>query len=414
MTDRIKKLRDEARALLDKAASILSRAKVSDAQASIAVSYQKEAKEKIDLSAKLIAVLDAGKDLDAGNGEVKKKMETKDKGGFEDIQSFLGAVYNASKGYRDERLVLATKDMAEGAGVTGGYLVPAGHAQEIYALGAEQSIVETRAHVFDIPGRDISLPALDQTGSVAGKPNFWGMVEMEWIEEGGTKPLTEPVFKEIELVVHGLKGFAIVSDELVTDSNPSVSAFLMNQLAGATSWWKDRAYLQGDGVGKPLGVIGAAGTFTQVRVAANAFGYVDAVNMMLHFRKVKGGVWVLHQSVMADLYTMQDPGNNYVFVQGASGAPATSLLGYPVLWTENTQTLGTTGDVILADFSQYYIARNKGITVEVSREHLFRNDQTCFRVVARVDGQPAVQQPIYLADGATQVSPFVELDASTA
>ena len=91
-----------------------------------------------------------------------------------------------------------------------------------------------------------------------------------------------------------------------------------------------------------------------------------------------------------------------------------TLLGYPVIFTENVPTLGTTGDVLLCDFSQYYVGKRKGITVQSSSHYRFRDDQTCFRVFCRTDGQTANPAPIYLADGATQVSPFVELDAATA
>ena len=424
---RMESMEQEARGWLDKARAILRHETVTDKDAAIADGYTAKANEIITRADALKKVLiaaekaDVAKEWNAGNGAGKgevKKMNEKDSGGFGDLGDFFSAVLKQSKGFRDDRLVMATKDMAEGAGVSGGYMVPAGHANEVYSLAAERSIVEVRAHVFDIPGRDISLPALDQYGSVAGKPNFWGMVEMEWTDEGGQKPLTEPLFKEIKLVLHGLKGFAIVNDELLDDSNPSISAFLQGQLVGATSWWKDRSYLMGNGVGQPLGIVGAPGTYTQVRVVAGAFEYLDAVNMLSHFKPVNGGCWILHQTVMPDVFAMQDPGNNYIWhpgsgLGGVAGPAPGTLLGYPVHFTENLPPLGTTGDVLLCDLSQYYIARNKGIVVDVSREHLFRTDKTCFRVVSRVDGQPAVQATILLADGATQMSPFVELSAAT-
>ena len=84
-----------------------------------------------------------------------------------------------------------------------------------------------------------------------------------------------------------------------------------------------------------------------------------------------------------------------------------------MLFTEKTPTLGTTGDVLLCDFSQYLIGDGSNATLESSIHERFRYDQTSFRLVKRVDGQEWCKAPVLLADGATQVSPFVELDAAT-
>ena len=165
-------------------------------------------------------------------------------------------------------------------------------------------------------------------------------------------------------------------------------------------------------------MVGAAGTFTQVRAVAANFGYIDAVNMLTHFLPIKGGVWVMSQSVMPELFTMQDPNANYIWhpavgVVGAGAGAPSSLIGYPVLFTEKTPVLGTTGDVLLCDFSQYLIGDRQAITMDSSIHDRFQFDQTSFRMVMRVDGQEWCKAPVRLADGATQVSPFVELDAAT-
>ncbi len=414
MDSRIKKLRGEARALLDKSASILGGERVTDAQAKVAVGYQKEAKDKIDRAAKLIAVLDAGEGLTAENVTVEvKKMDTKDRGGFEGgFGEFLKAVADTKQGHRDSRLVKGTKTLVEGSGVAGGYMVPAGFLAEVFAVEGANAVVEPRARVIEMAGRSISLPALDQTGTAANKPHFLGSLDMRWTAEGAAKPEAEPQFKQIELVPHKIAGYCEVSDELMEDSNPSVNAYLSGLFGEGLAWFKDRAYIQGDGVGKPLGIIGAPGTFTQVRAAAANFGFVDAVNMMTHHWG-KNAVWLMHQSVMPELYTMVDPGNNMLYVTNAPGRAPQQLLGYPVIFTEHNATLGTTGDVLLVSLDKYLIGKRKGITVETSGHVKFREDITAFRFYARTDGQLGNQATIMLADGATQVSPAVELDAAT-
>ena len=302
---------------------------------------------------------------------------------------------------------------------TGGALVPPEFLQELLKYDGQSNIVRPRARVIPMAGRSLSMPAIDHgVHAVAGKSNFYGGVLTYWIEEAGAKTEEDITFDKIELVLHKLCGYTRASDELMEDSNPTIAAVVSMMFGDAIEWKEDYAYLQGNGVGQPLGVVGAIGTFTQVRVAANNFGYVDAVNMLTHFLPVKGGVWVMSQSVLPELYTMVDPGNNYIWhphfggAGAAQGAPGT-LLGYPVLFTEKTPTLGTTGDVLLCDFSQYLIGDGSTTTLESSIHERFQYDQTSFRLVKRVDGQEWCKAPVLLADGATQVSPFVELDAAT-
>lgn len=438
MNDRIKTMRAEARKKLDEAAKILSGEDISDELAEQAVALQTSAKEIIDKAARLLEIMDLGASIpieregdskEAGwEGEVSeeeaealKKAKAKKAAAFDHFGEFIKAVALDGKGrFTDPRLKFATKDMAEGAMATGGALVPPEFLQELLKYDGQGNIVRPRARVIPMAGRSLSMPAIDHgVHAVAGKSNFYGGVLTYWIEEAGAKTIEDITFDKIELVLHKLCGYTRVSDELMEDSNPTVAAVISMMFGDAIEWKEDYAYLQGNGVGQPLGVVGAAGTFTQVRVAALNFGYVDAVNMLTHFLPVKGGVWVMSQSVMPELFTMVDPGNNYIWHPHFGGAGAAqagpgTLLGYPVLFTEKTPTLGTTGDVLLCDFSQYLIGDGSTTTLESSIHERFRYDQTTFRLVKRVDGQEWCKAPVLLADGATQVSPFVELDAATA
>lgn len=438
MKDRIKTLRAEARKKLEEAQKILSAEEVTDEMAESADLLTASANEIIDRAEKLMEVYDLGATIpieregdSEGAGwegavseeeaEGLKKAAKKKAAAFEDFGEFVKAVALSAKGRgTDKRLKFATKDMAEGAMATGGALVPPEFMQELLKYDGQSNIVRPRARVLPMAGRSLSMPAIDHAvHATAGKSNFYGGILTYWIEEAGAKEIEDITFDKIELVLHKLAGYTRVSDELMEDSNPTIAAVISTLFGDAIEWKEDYSYLAGNGVGQPLGVIGAPGTFTQVRVAALNFGYVDAVNMLTHFLPVKGGVWVMSQSVMPELFTMVDPGNNYIWHPhfggaGAAAAGPGTLLGYPVLFTEKTPTLGTTGDVLLCDFSQYLIGDGSTTTLESSIHERFRYDQTSFRLVKRVDGQEWCKAPVLLADGATQVSPFVELDAATA
>ena len=433
--DKIESMREEARKKLELARELLSADEVTEEMAAQAEALKTSAKEIIDRAAKLIEVLQASENLpewavvpEKEDDEIKAAEREAKNGKWSHLGEFYKAVSATRRGFYDPRLVWITsdgdkvksqKDMAEGAMASGGALVPAEYLAELFKYDGQGIIVRPRARVIPMSGRSISMPAIDHSvHAVAGKSNFYGGVIAYWIEEAGAKEIEDITFDKIELVVHKLVGYGRVSDELWSDSNPAIAAVISTIFGDALEWKEDYSYLSGNGVGQPLGVIGAPGTFTQIRANGNQFQFVDAINMMEHFLPIRGGVWVMSQSVLPQLYAMVDPNGNYIWLPtygvGASAAAPGTLLGYPVIFTEKTPTLGTTGDVLLCDFSQYLIGDRQAITFDSSIHERFRYDQTTFRMVMRVDGQEWCKAPVPLADGATQVSPFVELDAATA
>ena len=99
----------------------------------------------------------------------------------------------------------------------------------------------------------------------------------------------------------------------------------------------------------------------------------------------------------------------YLPANGISGAPFGTLLGRPIVPIEYCATLGTVGDVILADLSQYVMIEKGGLQAETSIHVQFLTDETAYRFVYRVDGQPAWKDALTPFKGNSTLSPFVAL-----
>jgi HK97 family phage major capsid protein len=336
--------------------------------------------------------------------------------GFKGWAEFLKAVARGT----DPRLITANtaltaeerKDLAESAGATGGFLVPVEFRAELLEVAAESSIVRPRAFVLPMASRSVTIPMLDQTQVPAAcNTAFFGGVALEWIEEAEEKPQTEPTFKQLELVAHELAGWLPASNALLADSAVTLGALIPRLFAGAAGWAVDYACLNGDGVGKPLGVINAPATIWVPRAGASHFAFADAVNMLAQFltQSWARGVWVMNQSVIPDLYQLVDANDNNIWLPNAAEKGPGTLLGIPIAFTEKTPTLGTQGDVLLCDFGYYVLGDREMPTIASSIHERFRRNQTTWRISERVDGQPWLDGPITLADGATTVSPFVGL-----
>jgi HK97 family phage major capsid protein len=95
----------------------------------------------------------------------------------------------------------------------------------------------------------------------------------------------------------------------------------------------------------------------------------------------------------------------------AAEAPFGTLLGRPVEVTEHNETLGTTGDIVFADMSQYALAVRGGIKSAFSMHVAFTSEQNCWRFSYRVDGQPYMNKVLTPAKGTSNtLAPFVKLD----
>ena len=78
---------------------------------------------------------------------------------------------------------------------------------------------------------------------------------------------------------------------------------------------------------------------------------------------------------------------------------------------EFCETLGTKGDIILADFSEYMLVYKGGMEVAESMHVKFLTDEMAYRFITRVDGQPIYDEPFTPLKGANTLSPFVMLAA---
>jgi HK97 family phage major capsid protein len=85
---------------------------------------------------------------------------------------------------------------------------------------------------------------------------------------------------------------------------------------------------------------------------------------------------------------------NFAGGNGGMDTPPVSILGRPVIFTEKTPALGTTGDIDFVDPSYYLIGDRQQMQSMVSEHYLFANDKTAYRVIERLDGRPWLQSAI--------------------
>jgi len=339
---------------------------------------------------------------------------------------FLTAVEATNRKERDPRLqrfvdheesqnFTRTKDMSGNSGEAGGYLIPEEFVTEIYGVLAETGIVRShRPTLLPMRRRSIKVPVVDQPSTPAGQPHWFGGMVFDWEDEASEITSSDLKFKEVELTARKLTALTRSSEELMDDAAVSLEAFLQSPrgFAGGAVWMEDYAFLNGNGVGKPLGVIGSPCTKAVSRATTSHVKYTDLVNMLAAALMSDNLIWVANTGVLSELMLMEGPSGHPVYLWGnaTAGVPDT-LLGRPIVFTEKVPALGTKGDIGLYDFSYYLVGDRQAPTVESTNYEKWAEDKTSWKLRHRVAGQPWLEAPLTLQDGSTQVSPFVVVAA---
>lgn len=298
-------------------------------------------------------------------------------------------------------------EMIEESGSQGGYLVPPSLSDGLMRdLSTGSLWRKWGAFVQPMTRQQIQMPIPDvSTVQTAGTAPYFGGFLLQWLAEAQTFPVTAGMnFREVTLTANELGGTVNASKPFLQDS-VGVEAWLTRLFGRGAAWYQDLAFFQGNGVGKPLGVINAPGAVTINRGTQSTVSVGDAqamVAQLLPSAWEEGAVWFCHPTALAKITA---------FSGWFANGPL-QLHGLPVVPTGKCSTLGTKGDLILAAPSLYLIGDRLQFELAFAPEEptAWKNNQAAIRAFCRVDGQPAISTPITLSDAASTVSPFIILN----
>jgi len=280
------------------------------------------------------------------------------------------------------------KTLTEGDDTAGGYLVPTEFQAEVIRYASENSIIRPRARVYNMTRDSLEIPKLDQSTYQFGGATLY------WTAESGEKTASQPSFGKLKLTAKKLIGLCPVSDELLEDSAINLANFLVSLFGEAIGYEEDYRFLRGTGVGQPLGIINTSGVVSVDRNTSSQIRLVDlsAMEAQLPAWADSGSVWVTTKAGRAQMVRAgsETTGGVSLWVPSVQQGMPALFMGKPVIVTDKLPALGTKGDIILCNPSYYVVGDKGGIQVASSIHDRFRYDETTFRFVKRVDGQPAI------------------------
>ena len=302
----------------------------------------------------------------------------------------------------------------------GGFLVPLDFSSQIIAKAYEQGQILQRVDRIPVSGNGLTVNAVDETSREDG--SRWGGIQSYWKGEGTQGTGTKPKFRQMEMKLKKLFLLTYVSDELLEDS-VALEAVLRKALVNETIFKAEDAIVNGGGAYNPLGILSSACVVSVTRNTASHVRFVDIVGMWARnypaSRISKSLVWLINPDVEPDLLSLYAPGDQttsvaigtaYMPPGGLSQSPYATLLGKPIVPVEYCQTLGTSGDIILADLNEYIlIDKSSGIQIATSMHIKFDYDEMAFRAIFRCNGQPKWTAALTPFKGSNTLSPFVVL-----
>jgi len=341
---------------------------------------------------------------------------------FKNPGEFFSAIIDAgSPGRRfDERLfeTRAVSGMNEGVPSAGGFLVDSGIANEIFKRAAEQYPVigMCRRFVVGANQNGIKIPAIDETSRADGSRS--GGVTSAWTGEGGEIAASKPKIRQMEITLNKLTGISYMTDELMQDTQ-NAGQIVIDAFADELGFKIQDAILNGNGAGRPLGIMQSGALVTQDKEAGQAQKTIAFENVLKMWQRMpaanrKNAAWFINPDIEQALYTMSlaiGTGGIPVWLAagGASVNGYSQLFGRPVIPIEQCATLGTVGDIVLADMSQYAVLERNGLEVAQSLHIRFEFHEQAFRFIHRIGGQPLWSAPLSPKNGTNTQSPFITL-----
>jgi HK97 family phage major capsid protein len=312
----------------------------------------------------------------------------------------------------DSRLVRAPTGAGEVDPTGGGFAVPPVFADDIeVSVYNEADVLPYVRRVETDKPNDWQFPAVDETSRADGSRS--GGALAYWSAEGVAPTATWPRVRAVKFSAKKLIALVPVSNELWRDV-PNLYDFLVRTLGGELAYQIDKSLIKGGGGGQLLGVLGAPGTISVPKINGQVAGSIVAENVQNMWSRLaapcrKRALWFGNEEVDGQLSTFNTASATQMYTpQGVGGNEYSLLCGRPLLYSEACSALGTPGDLILMDPTQYLLV-DGGFRSALSLDVAFDSDSAHFRLTWRGNGAPLWPAPITPANGTASRSPYVTI-----
>lgn len=277
--------------------------------------------------------------------------------------------------------------LQEGTDSEGGYLVPDEFERTLVEALEEENVFRTLAHVIRTSSGDRKIPVVASKGSAS------------WVDEEGAYQESDDAFSQVSIGAYKLGTMIKVSEELLADSVFDLEAYISKEFARRIGSREEESFFNGDGKGKPLGILAASGGAEVGVTAASATAITaDEVIDLFYSLKApyrKNAVWLLNDATVKQIRKLKDSTGQYLWQPSLVAGTPDTILGRPVKTSAFMPTAAAGAKTIaFGDFKYYWIADRQGRTFKKLSELFAATGQVGFMGTQRVDGKLILPEAI--------------------
>ena len=277
------------------------------------------------------------------------------------------------------------KALTVGADPTAGYLAPVEFAREIIKGEVEFSPLRSVARVRQTSRRALQIPTRQGTFGAA------------WTAEAGLRSESSGLTYGLEeFPTHELYALVDVSEQMMEDSEFNLEQELQQEFSEQFAVTEGAAFVNGDGAGKPEGLLQSADLAVTVSGSAgsigDANGQANGLIELYHGLKTAyalQGTWLLNRATLGAVRRLKDSQNNYIWMPGlASGVPNT-ILGQPYVEVPDMPDVAAGAfPIVFGDIRRAYTIVDR-VNLSVLRDPFTQATNGNIRFIARrrVGGQ---------------------------
>ena len=271
--------------------------------------------------------------------------------------------------------------LQEGVDTDGGYLVPEEYDNRLIDVLGEENIMRDLSTVITTSGEHkINIAATKPAAS--------------WIEEGGQLSFGDATFDQILLDSHKLHVAIRVTEELLYDNAFGLENYIITQFGKALANAEEDAFLNGDGVGKPLGLFAASGGGQIAETLTAAIKADDIINLVYALKRPyrKNASFIMNDKNIAVIRKLKDNNGAYIWQPSAQAGEPDRLFGYPV----HTSAYAPENAIAFGDFKYYNIGDRGTRSFKQLTELFAGNGMIGYVAKERVDGKLILPEAVQI------------------
>lgn len=269
----------------------------------------------------------------------------------------------------------------------GGYLVPDEFEHQLVEALQDVNAFRGIARVIQTASGDRKIPVVSAEGTAS------------WIDEEGEITDTDTTFGQVTLGAYKLATLMKVSEELLRDSVFNLDAYIAGEFARRIGNEEEKAFMIGNGSGKPTGIFDATGGGS-VGVTAASETAITADEVLDLFYSLKApyrtrATWVLNDATIKAIRKLKDGSGQYLWQPSLVAGQPDMILNRPFITSAYAPTMAKGARAIaLGDFGYYWIADRQGRSMKRLNELYAVTGQVGFLATQRVDGKPILAEAI--------------------